>query len=191
MKPSPGIGFGVAATTTRRISLHGGGVRGGYEGDYASSPLPTPDDGDGSQKPAAAGQPAADPDSARRPAARAAPRATGAAAGGWSPTPRATPAHARRDVAGRPGASRPGAPPTPKNRELAALKKSWTNFSGDGGCGGGEWGGGSRPRRRPPEEELGEPRGPNSPLLAPTRPGYLARREADGAQAPMHTQKRP
>lgn len=86
VKPFPGIKFGVAATTTPYDPLNFVTPR-GDEGDDASSPLPTSDYCDGSQNLPAAGQPAADPDSAWRRSARALPGGVGAAGSGWSPAP--------------------------------------------------------------------------------------------------------
>lgn len=101
-------------------------------------PLPTSGHCYESQNLAPAGEPAADPDSARRRSARAASRGSGRrrqravrglrerpqpAAGATSWDPRGLEAG---------GAS-------PQMKELAALQKSWTNFSGDDGCGRGAW----------------------------------------------------
>ena len=129
---------GVAASTTRHAEPNFVTPR-EDEGDKVSCPLPTSGHYDESQNFLAAREPAADPDSAWRRSARAASRGSGRRRQpAVLPTTQATPTSARRDVVERPGASRPGTPPGPK-KELAALQKSWTNFSGDDGCGRGEW----------------------------------------------------
>lgn len=106
-------------------------------GDYSSSPLSASDYNDESPKLICGGGPAADPDSACH--------------GGRAPLPRGSGHRGQRvvpDCASDPGpALRPRTPrgleargtPLQKKKELAALKKSWTNFSGEDGCGRVEW----------------------------------------------------
>ena len=138
VKSSPGMKTGVAASTTRHAEPNFVTPR-NDEGDKVSCPLPTSGHYDESQNFLAAREPAADPDSAWRRSARAASRGSGRRRQpAVLPTTQATPTSARRDVVERPGASRPGTSPGPK-KVLAALQKSWTNFSGDDGCGRGEW----------------------------------------------------
>lgn len=87
--------------------------------------------------------------------------------------PPGTPARARRDVE-HPGLEA-GGTPQKREKELAALQKSWTNFSGDDGCGRGKWDWGVAPtppapgRRREPSAGAD----PSTPLSAP--PGLDSR----------------
>lgn len=104
VKPPPGITFGVAATATRHAEY-----RGGLRGVTPQFPKTYP-------------RPESRPLTQMMPGAigvRRCPTGVGAAGSRWSPAARATSDRARRDVLGRPGASRPG-PPLPIPR-----KKSW------------------------------------------------------------------
>lgn len=174
VKPSPGIKFRVAAT--RRATYR---YTAGEEADYASRPLPTSGHCDESPNSPAVREPAADPDSAGpraegggRRAARAASRRSGRRRSRQCADPESDPSP-RPSRRRTPRASRPGEP-TPQKDELAALQKSWTNFSGADGCGRGRVGLGGRVPRRWPSGG-GAPgakrqSAPTSPLPAPTRP---------------------
>lgn len=73
-------------------------------------------------------------------------------------------------------------PPLRRKEELAASQKSWTNFSGDDGCGRGEWDWGSRPRRLPRRRT--EPKsGPPAPV-PPLQAGTPTRGQAAEAKPP-------
>lgn len=145
----------------------------GDEGDKASCPLPTFGHCDESQNLPAAEERAADPDSAWRRAARTASRGSGRrqqwAVRGLRERPQPAPGATSSNAQGTRGRRRPPA----QKKELAALQKSWTNFSGDDGCGRGEWDWGVAPTppaprswnvrseaaERPPTPRFPPPRG--------------------------------
>lgn len=163
MKPSPGIKFELRPLrhdTLNIVTLRG------LEGVHASRPLPTSGPCDASQSSLRSeARPLTQIPSGRL---RGSGRRRQWAVRGLSERPQPGP----RNV-GRPGASRPGALPPQRKKELATLQKSWANFSGDDGCGRGEWGWGIEstppaPRRwnlgnqaagRPPAFRFPPPRG--------------------------------
>ena len=155
--------------TTRRISLHRGGTKGIKPRVLSPPPVtatspktyPRPKNGPLTQIPPGGGR--------RAPL----PGGVGAASSGPS-------ADSASDPSPRPARRRPtprgleaGDAPQPKKKELAALQKSWTNFSGDDGCGRGEWDWGIAPTppaprswnvrseaaERPPTPRFPPPRG--------------------------------
>lgn len=190
MKPSPGIKFGVAATTTRHDTPNIVTPRGDEE-DYASRPLPTSGLRDDSQNLPAAGEPTADPDSARRRSARAASRGSGRRrqravlrlCRGPQPAPGAT-SDTRGLEAG-------GTPPKKKKswqhcRKVGLTSQATIAAAGASGTGG------SRPRSRPPGEG-GNQVAERSPARRFPPPLGLGSRLEESLKrlSPRHTQKRP
>lgn len=146
LRPSPGIKFGVAATTTGHAEYRD--TAGGRRGLRLASPphlqslrrLP---------KLTCGGEPTADPDSAPQRSARAASRGSGRRQQQAVLRPPGTPSRARRDVR-HPGLEEGGTPPKKREKELQHCTKVGLTSQATMAAAGASGTGGSRPRRRPP-----------------------------------------
>lgn len=167
---------------TRRISLHRGGTQGVTPRVPSAPPItatglktyPRPDSRPLTQIPPGGGRRAPFP-------GEWAPPAAGGRRLPANPSPRPTPR----------GLEAGGAPPQ-KKKELAALNKSWTNFSGNDGCGRGEWDWRVAPTPPAPRRRnLGSGGAPQHPASRPHEAGRPTPREAKGAKPPCTHKKCP